>query len=140
MGFRPKKRTQIVIIPEDSQWHGLEAELVPMNFGMWLELTNSGAAGLSMLDVMHSVEKMAESLVGWNLEDPDTGEPVLTDRESVMGQDRDMLMVLTGQWVNATTGVSDPLPETSSDTAPLPEVFLPTEDLSPLPEHSDVPV
>jgi len=36
------------------EWYGLEAELVPMNFGMWLELTNSGADGLSMLDVIHS--------------------------------------------------------------------------------------
>ncbi len=140
MGFRPKKRTQSVIMPEDSEWYGLEVELVPMDFGMWLELTNSGADGLSMLDVIHSVEKMSHSLISWNLEDPDSGEPVPIDQATIMKQDKDMLMALTGRWVNATTGVSDPLPETSSDTAPLPEVFLPTEDLSPLPGSSDVPV
>src|SRR5882757_760132 len=139
MGFRPKKRTQTVIMPEDSEWYGLEAELVPMNFGMWLELTNSGADGLPILDVIHSVEKMAHSLISWNFEDPDSGEPVPTDRESVLKQDKDMLMALTGRWVNATTGVSDPLPQTSGDTAPLPEVLLPTEDLSPLLESSDEP-
>jgi hypothetical protein len=140
MGFRPKKRTQTVTMTEDSEWYGLEAELVPMDFGMWLELTNSGADGLSMLDVIHSVEKMSCSLISWNLEDPDSGEPVPIDQATIMKQDRDMLMALTGRWVNATTGVSDPLPETSSDTAPLPEVFLPTEDLSLPPESSDVPV
>jgi len=47
MGFRPKKRTQTVTMPEDSEWFGLEVELVPMDFGVWLELTSNGAGGLT---------------------------------------------------------------------------------------------
>lgn len=138
MGFRPKKRTETVTMPEDSEWYGLEVEMLPMDFGMWLELTNSGSQ-MSMLDVIHSVEKMSRNIVSWNLEHTDTGEPVPVDQATVMQQNRDLLMALTARWVNATTGVPDPLPQTSGDTAPLPEVFLPTEDLSPLPESSDAP-
>jgi len=139
MGFRPPKRVQTVTIPEGSDWYGLVVELKPMDFGVWLKLTNDGAGGLSMRDVINSVETMSHQVISWNLEDIDTGEPVPTDSASVMQQDSIMLTAIATEWLSMATGVSDPLPQTSGDTAPLPEVFLPTEDLFPLPESSDGP-
>jgi len=92
-----------------------------------------------MLDVIHSVERMAESLIGWNLEDADTGEPVPTDPAAVMKRDSAMLTAITTQWIALVTGVSDPLDQTSGDTAPLRRYHWQWETLSPLPEPSDVP-
>jgi len=69
MGFRPKKRTQTVImrrtrvVRAGSRTRADELRHVA-------GADHSGADGLSMLDVIHSVEKMAHSLISWEFRGP----------------------------------------------------------------------
>lgn len=134
MGFRPKKRTQTVTIPEGSEWYGLSVEMIPMNLETWLGLTAEGAEGLTMRDIIKSVDRMADNVLSWNLEDSDTGVPVATDHDTVLRQDSLMLIEIATRWVESITGVSAPLPTASDNIPSLPEVSLPTETLSLPPE------
>jgi len=58
MGFRPRSAPQTVTMPEDSEWFVWKS-----NWCRWTSASagtdSNGAGGLTMLDVIHSVERMA---------------------------------------------------------------------------------
>ena len=54
-------------------------------------------------------------LMDWNLED-DAGQPIPANGEGMLEIPLSLAMLVVQHWVEAVSGVSSPLPETSGDT------------------------
>lgn len=129
MGFRHKRKRINVSFEEGHEYHGLEVTLRGMSLGEYLELEGIGEVDRS--SVGDQLRRFAESLISWNLEDEDTGEPVPTTVEAVYAQDQDLMLMLATRWIEALRGiVSAPLEQSSPDGEPSLEASIPMETLS----------
>ena len=63
-------------------------------------------------------KKFSQRLLEWNLTEKD-GSAVPPTRDGVLGQDRELFLILVRAWLDALASVSRPLPKPSSDGAPL---------------------
>lgn len=129
MGYRHKRKRINVCFEEGHEYHGLEVTLRGMSLGEYLELEGIGEVDRS--SVGDQLRRFAESLISWNLEDEDTGEPVPTTVEAVYAQDQDLMLMLATRWIEALRGiVSAPLEQSSPDGEPSLEASIPMETLS----------
>lgn len=129
MGYRHQIPRVNVTFEEGHEYHGCEVVLRKLKLGEWLEITGISDDG-TVRHVGDQLQKMADKLISWNLEDEDTGEPVPTTTEAVLDQDRDLMLAILNAWLDGINGVSAPLEQTSPDGQPSPVESIPMETLS----------
>lgn len=131
MGYKAKIPTLLIRFAEGEEYHGAEARLTGMSYGEWEEATGQdGGDGDSGGGA--SVKRFADHLVSWNLEDPETGQPLPPTMESIKQVDYRLIGALNNAWINTLVGVhaADPLPESSPSGEPSPVESIPMEALS----------
>lgn len=132
MGYKAKLKTYLVRFDEGHEFHGAEARLRGMTYGEW-----EVAAGLDGGDGddngAASVKRFVDHLISWNLEHPETGEPLPTTMDAVKALDHDLVGALNNAWIQTLIGVhrADPLPESSPSGEPSLVESVPMEALSP---------
>ncbi|MFI5524978.1 hypothetical protein [Streptomyces platensis] len=90
--------------------------------------------------VIRQLEEFGDSLISWNLEHHETGEPLPCTREALFSLDNDLAMALATDWLERLGGKVDrPLPSGSPDGGPSPEASIPMEPLSGSPLPTAVP-
>ena len=120
MGYRPQRRTFRLRF-EDEAYEGLIVRARSVSIGSLL-----GVAGLASLDptqlrpedlaVLGELsEVFADALLDWNLEDPDSGEPVPATLAGVKAQDTDFILPIIKAWFEGVAGVAGPLGPRSTD-------------------------
>jgi hypothetical protein len=130
MGYRHKAKRINVKFEAPHEFAGFEAVLRGKSLGGFLDLQGIGEVDKSSLG--EQLREMSQSLISWNLEDEDTGQPVPVTPEAVMGQDQDLMIALATAWMDGLAGaaVKGPLETTSTDGPPSLEASLPMEPLS----------
>lgn len=131
MGYAAKLKTYLIEFEKGHEYHGAEARLTGMPYGEW-EIATGLDGGGGDTDGKSSVERFVEHLTEWNLEDPDTGQPLPPSMESVKKLDKDLVAALNNAWINTLIGVhdGDPLPESSPSGEPSMVESVPMEALS----------
>lgn len=124
MGYRHRIPHVAVAFEEGHEYHGCEVTLRALNLGEFLDLMQLNPDS-AVRNIGDQLIIMGDKLVSWNLEDPDTGEPVPVTRDAVLQQDKDLMIAVLNAWADVLRGVSDPLPETSSGGEPSLEASLP---------------
>lgn len=131
MGYKAKLKTYLIRFDEGHEHHGAEARLRGMTYGEWEVAANLDGAG-GDTEGAPVVQRFADHLISWNLEDPETGEPLPPTLDSVKKIDKDLIRNLNNAWVNSLIGVhdADPLPESSASGEPSLVESVPMEALS----------
>lgn len=123
MGYkRETKHYQLVFA--NPELNGLKVTARGLNIGDFMKVTGIGTEGNVPLSYM--LQRFAESLVDWNLEDED-GIPVPATVEGVMSQDMDFMMGIAAVWIDALHGVSPPLASGSTGVGPSLAESIPME-------------
>ncbi len=121
MGFRPKLRTFKLVFPEDHQLHGLEIEAHSLPFKRAKEMLVARAI---------TNEEFIECVISWNLEDPETGDPLKIHPDSLDNLEAIDLRQLKQTWFDNCIGKVDDFLEPKSADGELSEVAsLPMENL-----------
>lgn len=129
MGFVAKRKTYTLQFEDDEDLKGLEVKLRGLNTGQVLDLDAARQDGSD--DAVRSMlQLMADQLVEWNLEDPDTGEPVPATLEGVRSLDFDLNWKIIDAWQAAVSGVPAPLDDGSNSGDQSLEASIPMETLS----------
>jgi hypothetical protein len=115
---------------EDGDYAGLEVNIRSLNMGQLLE-AKSGKSASGKDGLEGTVELLADRIVDWNLEDEETGEAVPTTLDAMKGEDDDLILDIINRWMEAVSGVSAPLDETSNSGEISQVASIPTEALSP---------
>ena len=76
--------------------------------------------------------RFASALVSWSLHDRE-GRPVPPDLDGVMSQDREFVMIVLRDWIEALRTVAAPLPKPSPASERSAEASIPMESLSASP-------
>lgn len=131
MGYAAKLKTYLVRFDEGHEHHGAEARLRGMTYGEW-EVAAGLDGGEGDTEGAPVVQRFVDHLISWNLEDPETGEPLPLTLDSVKKIDKDLIRNLNNAWVNSLIGVhaADPLPDSSPSGGPSPVESIPMEALS----------
>jgi len=137
MGYRHQIPRVNVAFEEGHDYHGCEVTLRKLKLGEYLDLVGiNPESGVS--NVGDQLQKMADKLITWNLED-EAGLPVPTTREAVLEQDKDLMLAVLGAWLDGVNGVSAPLEQPSTGGEPSPAASIPMEPLSPSLASSSTP-
>lgn len=123
MGFRTKKKEIVVRFAEDHDLYGLEATFTGMDIRTYLRIT--GMDGGKGEDQSEAMNRCANALTSWNLEDDD-GKPVPATVDTFMEQDHKLVIALAGAWLEGLAGVpkSDPLADGSGSGEKSPEAQI----------------
>lgn len=126
MGFRAEKKTITVRFAEDHVLYGLEAVFRGLDIRTYLKIT--GMDGGEGEGIGASMERSAEALLSWNLEDED-GKPVEATVENYMSQEHDFVLAVSGAWFESLSGVpkASPLDANSPSTEKSPGESIPME-------------
>jgi len=130
MGFKAKLKTYLVHFDEGHEFHGVEARLRGITYAEWEEMTGlDGGDGDD--NAAKSVQRFADHLISWNLED-EQDLPVPTTLDGAKSLDHDLVAALNNAWIQTLTGVhdADPLPESSPSGGPSLVESVPMEALS----------
>ncbi|MFI9235764.1 hypothetical protein [Streptomyces sp. NPDC053079] len=127
MGFVKKPKRIVLRFEGDAELDGLEVILRGLNVAEYLDVMGLGDVEASSVPDM--VKRFARSLISWNLEDED-GAPVPITEETVFAQDQDFVLRLAAAWIEAISGVSAPLEQSSPDGGLSPVASIPMEPLS----------
>lgn len=128
MGYKRNPKVYNLAFGEDTDYPGLEVRVRTLSMGqllkVWAGATSKGS---------DTYELFVERLVGWNVEDENTGEPVPATREAVEAEDDDLINAIIKAWIKEVMGVSAPLESDSSgggtSAAELRLAELPSESL-----------
>ncbi|CAL9352075.1 hypothetical protein SUDANB1_00480 [Streptomyces sp. enrichment culture] len=122
MGYRPKRKIYTLDFT-GTDYEGLEVSVRGMTVGEELELDGVEMDG----DLL--VKTLVKRLVSWNVED-DAGQPVPATYEGVCTQDVPMVLAILNAVRTASSGVSDPLPQSSPSGEPSEVASIPMAPLS----------
>jgi hypothetical protein len=134
MGYNPKRKIYKLVF-EDEEMAGLEVRVRSFSIGTMLEVGElSDLMGRKITpEDMPRVQKLfsvlAQALVSWNVEDDD-GAPVPATLEGLTAQEDTFVFAVLSAWIDAVSGVSAPLPQTSSDGQSSLEASIPMVPLS----------
>lgn len=134
MGY--KRARTVKLTWADGEFEGLEVRAKRISIGKFLKLLPllDGDFGDFNAETVKDMEQLVlefgRYLVSWNLEDED-GQAVPCTPESFMDQDLAFVMEVVQRYGESISGVSAPLPQSSSGGAPSLEASLPMEPLSP---------
>ena len=142
MGYRKKiKRIEVSLKGHDNpEFREVTAYARGRTLQEYLELTGYiEAADDERGAVVRQLEKFAESLLDWNIEEDD-GRPTAATRDEFFKLDPDLGLALATEWLEILGGKVDaPLPESSPSGEPSPAVSIPMEPLSERPAPTAVP-
>lgn len=128
MGFK-RNRKIYHLVWADGDYAGLEVDVRTITMGQ-LIAAKTGQSTDAKDGLAGNVELLADRIVGWNLEDEETGEPVPTTLEAMEAEDDDLILAIISQWMEAVSGVAAPL-DTTSPSGEISQVAsIPTEPLS----------
>lgn len=134
MGYRPPRKIyQLDFTGTD--YEGLAVNMRGLTVGEELELDELRGAEGGGRKVFELMTGLLES---WNVED-EHGQQIPATFEGVCTQDASMVMAILNALQTATSGVPDPLPQSSPAGEPSLVASIPTETLSPSPVNSAVP-
>jgi hypothetical protein len=112
---------------DDSEFAGLVVRVRRPTIGdrLWLDEPHEGKEG-----VFNAIDRLVGAILEWNVEDPNTGEPVPVTAEGLQGLDEPMIAAILVQWTTSTTTRRTPLPPTPTDgdLADIPMEPLTTEE------------
>lgn len=128
-GYRPK--TKIYRIEPGGEYEGLVVRVRSVPVGQFMALADladgidaESIAGTSLDEaaakfgqIGQLFEALADALIEWNVEDDD-GQPVPATLEGLYRQDFDLVMFLVGEWIGAMGGISGPLEQKPTGSAP----------------------
>jgi hypothetical protein len=80
--------------------------------------------------VVELFQMFSEALTAWNLEHPETRQPIPPTLDGLYDQDLDFVLEIILKWLGAMTGVSADLGKGSASGARYPEGSLPMAPLS----------
>jgi hypothetical protein len=116
VGYRPQPKRFRVAFEEDHELHGLELVTRSVPIGTILTVLRAAGSGAKTTPEPEDVaavqglfEEFGGALIEWNLEHPETGEPVPATPEGVAGLDFDLVSRIAMEWVQAVLGASAPL-------------------------------
>ncbi|MEV0618539.1 hypothetical protein AB0I81_34790 [Nonomuraea sp. NPDC050404] len=132
MGYkRPAKVYKLVFAEDDME--GLEVKARSMSTGALLDMAplfdlklSASPTAEEMESIAELLEKFAEVLVSWNLEDEDD-QPVSATLEGLLDQDIDFVMRIILAWADAISGVPAPLPHPSPGGEPSLAASIPMD-------------
>lgn len=131
MGFkRAKKVYNLVFADPDMEGLEVKARSMPLGDLMAMADTIDNIEKATIGDVDGMLAKFAEVLVSWNLEDDDD-TPVPNTLDGLKSQDQEFVFAVVLAYVNAVTGVSAPLPQTSPGGEPSLAASIPMDVSSP---------
>lgn len=128
MGYKRTPKLYHLKFGEDTDYPGLEVAIRDTSLGQFLAARATGADGDPIAGM---VDLLIDRIHSWNLEDDQTGEPVPTTREAILGEDSDMIFDIVRMWQQAMTGVAAPLDDASPSGETSEEASIPMEALSP---------
>lgn len=134
MGFKREKIHRLTW-EDDHELAGLEVRVASIPIGEFMDIEAILDRELpprfktfgEALDWMYA--RFGEALVSWNLEDK-ADQPIPADLEGLMTQDREFVMLVMRDWIEALRTVTRPLPKPSSAGERSAEVSIPMETLS----------
>lgn len=107
MGFRPQPVEYNLDFEEGDELHGLEVKIRSVTVREYNEMMRNGLKkgedGLKASDDL--LELFVERLVAWNLEDPETGDPVPPTMDGLLSQDRRYIGRMVQAWQIALVGI-----------------------------------
>lgn len=131
MGYkRTAKVYNLVFADPDMEGLEVKARSMPLGDLMAMADTIDNIEKATIGDVDGMLAKFAEVLVSWNLEDDDD-TPVPTTLDGLKSQDQEFVFAVVLAYVNAVTGVSAPLPQTSPGGEPSLAASIPMDVSSP---------
>lgn len=133
MGYRPKRKIFNLDFT-GTEHDGLHATVRGVSTGQALDIEAARADG-SDDAIRGMLELIAEQLIEWNVEDPDTGEPVPANLDGVRALEIGLNLAIVNAWLTAMAGVPAPLESGSTSGEPSLVASIPTETLS-LPQPS----
>lgn len=136
MGFkRPAKVYKLLF--EDDDMAGLEVKARSMSTGDLLDMAplldmkmSNAPTADELEQVRDLLERFAEVLISWNLEDEDD-EPIPATLEGLLSQDIAFVMDIVQAWADAVSGVPAPLDGRSPSGDPSLAASIPMDALSP---------
>ncbi|MFD5697439.1 hypothetical protein [Streptomyces lasiicapitis] len=137
MGYRPKQKIYTLAF-EGEEYEGLEVRIRGLNTGQMIDLDTARADGGEEA-IQSMLRLMADRLIEWNVDHPDTGEPVPPTFDGVRSLDLEFNWAIIDAWQTAVAGVAAPLDEPSTDGEPSLVASIPMESLSLPPESTAVP-
>jgi hypothetical protein len=139
MGFVPKKKTYRLRF-EDSDMEGLDVRAGSLTVGAMLDLSRLADTARDNPDEADRMfGEFARALITWNVEvdaaddDGVSRQPVPPTLEGIRSLDVDFALAVIKAWLEAVSGVPDPLAGRSNSGQPSPEASIPMEPLSPGP-------
>ncbi len=124
MGFKYESPRIRVAFEQGHDFHGFEATLRKLTLGEFLDITGIGE--VDGVSIAHQLSRMGDKLLGWNLEDAQ-GQPIPATSQSVLEQDKDLMVAVLAAWLDAINGVKAPLAQSSPATAPSLEASIPMD-------------
>ncbi|MER5559709.1 hypothetical protein ABT071_13995 [Streptomyces sp. NPDC002506] len=124
MGFQFKTPRINIAFEPGHEYHGLEVTLRKLTLQEFLDI--NGIGEVQDMHAGHQLKTMGEKLLSWNLEDED-GNPVPATSESVLRQDKDLMIAICEAWLGGLRGVSAPLEQPSPDTETSLEASIPMD-------------
>ena len=129
MGYKRNPKVYSIVFDETTEYPGLEVQVRTLSMGQLVKVWTTDG-----MNSTATYELFMERLVGWNLEDETTNEPVPTTREAVEAEDDDLINAIIKLWLAEVMGVSAPL-ESGSDsgvTSPVEALLteVPSESLA----------
>lgn len=118
MGFRPEAKHFTIKFAEEHELHGLTIKTRSVPIGTVLDVMRGAGAQMKggrpvNVEDVEAVERLfvnfGGALIEWNLDHPDTGEPVPATEAGVRSLDFDLVTTLAMEWVGAMMGASAPL-------------------------------
>lgn len=133
MGYKRVKKVYNLQFA-DPDMEGLEVRAHSMPLGELMQLADGidNIEKASIDDVDALLSTFADVLVSWNLEDDDD-QPIPASLDGLKGQDQEFVFSIVMSYVNAVSGVSAPLPQTSPGGEPSLAASIPMDVSSPLP-------
>lgn len=142
MAYRKKtKRVEVSLKGHHNpEFHEVTAIARGRTLQEYLELVGYiEAADDERSGAVRQLEKFAESLLEWNIQEED-GTPTPATRDEFFSLDPDLGLALATEWLEILGGKVDaPLPQSSPDGEPSLVASIPTEALSLPPESTAVP-
>ncbi|MGW8326470.1 hypothetical protein ACWGLE_01040 [Streptomyces sp. NPDC055897] len=124
MGFQFKTPRINIAFAPGHEYHGLEVVLRKLTLQEFLDI--NGIGEVQDMHAGHQLKTMGEKLLSWNLEDED-GTPVPATSESVLRQDKDLMIAICEAWLGGLQGVSAPLEQPSPGTETSLEASIPMD-------------
>jgi hypothetical protein len=130
-GFKRPGKVYKLVFTDDLD--GLEVKARSMSTGALLDMAplldlklSATPTAEEMEGIRDLLERFAEVLVSWNLEDDDD-QPVPADIDGLLAQDLDFVMTIITAWADAVSGVPAPLPQTSPGGEPSLAASIPMD-------------